>query len=90
MIIRLCVKERGTDKISLCYDLRAINSITISDEYPMADLTELIDTAAGARYVSTIDLKSAYHQIKMAEESKHFTGFRRFEDIGCGTKCASV
>ena len=50
----VCVKKRGTDKIRLCCDLRAINSITISDEYPMADLTKLIDTAAGARYVSTL------------------------------------
>ena len=74
----VCVKKRGTDKIRLCCHLRAINYITISDEYPMADLTKLIDTAAGARYVSTTDLKSAYHQIKMAEESKHFTGFHSF------------
>ena len=80
MLIRLCVcVKKRTDKIRLCCDLRAINSITIYDEYPMATLTEFIDTAAGARYVSTIDLKSAYHQIKMAEDSKHFTGrsFRR-------------
>ena len=74
----VCVKKRGTDTIRLCCHLRAINSITISDEYPMADLTELIDTAAGARHVSTINLKSAYHQIKMVEDSKHFTCFRSF------------
>ena len=74
----MCIKKRRTDKIRLCCDLRAINSIIISDEYPMVNFTELIDTAAGARYVSTIDLKSAYHQIKMAEDSKHFTGFRNF------------
>ena len=45
---------RSEERIGfVCCDLRAINSVTISDEYPMSDLTELIDTAAGAQYVST-------------------------------------
>ena len=57
----------------------------------MADLTELIDTAAGDRYVSTTDLKSAYHQIiKWRKKASTSQVFVVFEDIGCGTKCASV
>ena len=60
----VCIKKRGTDKIRLCCEMKAINPITISDEYPMADLTELIDTAADARYVSTIDLNRLIIRLK--------------------------
>ena len=58
MLIRLCV-SKSEKRIRFVCIVRAINSITIFDEYLMDDLTELIDTAAGAWYVSSIYLKSA-------------------------------
>ena len=40
------------------------------------DLMELIERAAKAKYVSTIDLASAYWQVPMSSESKSLTIFR--------------
>ena len=50
--------------------------MTVDNTYEMADLTELIERAAKAKYVSTIDLASAYWQVPMSLESKFLTSFR--------------
>ena len=49
--------------------------MTVDNAYGMADLTELIERAA-KKYVSTIDLASAYWQVPMSSESKSLTSFR--------------
>ena len=55
----MCVKKRN-GKIRLMCDYRSINLMTVYYAYGMADLTELVERAANAKYVSTIDLASAY------------------------------
>ena len=63
-------------EIKLTCDYRSINLMTMDNAYGMADLTELIERAATEKYVSTIDLASAYWQVKMSLESKSLTSFR--------------
>ena len=53
------VKKRNGE-IRLTCDYRSINLLTVDNAYEMADLTELIERAAKAKYVLTIDLASAY------------------------------
>ena len=55
----VCVKKRNGE-IRLTCDYRSINLMTVDNAYGMADLTELIERAAKAKYVSTIDLASAF------------------------------
>ena len=50
--------------------------MTVDNAYGMADLTELIERAAKAKYVSTIDLDSAYWHVPMSSQSKSLTSFR--------------
>ena len=50
--------------------------MTVDNAYGMADLTKLIERAAKKKYVSTIDLASAYWQVPMSSESKSLTSFR--------------
>ena len=50
--------------------------MTVDNAYGMADLTELIERAAKAKYVSTTDLASSYWQVPMSPESKLLTSFR--------------
>ena len=50
--------------------------MTVDNAYGMADLTELIERAAKAKYVSTIDLASVYWKVAMSHESKMLTSFR--------------
>ena len=70
----MCVKKRNGE-IRLTCDYRSINLMTVDNANEMADLTELIERAAKAKYVSTIDLASPYWQVAMSQKSKMLTSF---------------
>jgi hypothetical protein len=50
----------------------AINALTVKWKYPIPDINMLLDQLRGARYFK-IDLNQAYHQIRVAEDSKKYT-----------------
>lgn len=70
----LLVNKKNGEK-RLCIDYRALNKITIKDKYPMPRIEDLIDRLQGCKFFTSLDLKSGYYQIKMAEESIQKTAF---------------
>ena len=66
-------KKDGT--LRFCIDFRRLNDWTKKDAFPMPRLTETIETMVGARIFSSMDLKSGFWQVKMAEESHQYTAF---------------
>ena len=58
-----------------CIDYRPPYKVTKKDAYPLPNMDSILDKLRGARYLSKIDLKAAYHQIPMARESKKYTAF---------------
>jgi len=69
----LAWKKDGS--IRFCVDYRKVNAVTKKDKYPLPRIDEAFDALAKAKFFSTIDLTSGYHQLPVAEESKEITAF---------------
>jgi Reverse transcriptase (RNA-dependent DNA polymerase) len=72
----LFVKKKG-GALRLCIDYRALNRITKKDRYPLPLLiSDLLDTPRKSRIFTKIDLRHAYHLIRIAEGDEWKTTFR--------------
>ena len=67
-------KKDGT--LRLCVDYRALNKMTIKNRYPLPRIDEMLDRLYQAQFFSKIDLRSGYHQIRIAPEDVPKTAFR--------------
>lgn len=54
---------------------RTINRFTQLDAYPLPCLNDQVRAIANYKIFSTLDLKSAYHQIPIKEEERRYTAF---------------
>ena len=67
-------KKNGSFR--LCVDYRSLNAKTIKDRYPIPRADDLLDQLQGAKYFSSLDLTSGYHQIPIAPEDRAKTAFK--------------
>ena len=66
-------KKNG--KLRFCIDLRRLNSKTKRDAYALPRVDDMFDSLSGARWFSSLDIKSAYWQVELAEGDKEKTAF---------------
>ena len=53
-----------------------INKFTLPDAYPLPKIDELTDCLAQYSFFSTLDLKSAYHQILLRDNERQYRAFK--------------
>eukprot|EP00731_Ephydatia_muelleri_P023225 Em0015g808a len=71
--IVLAKKKDGSFRF--CVDYRRVNDVTKKDVHPIPRIDDALDTLAGAKWFSTIDLASGYWQVEMDPSDKEKTTF---------------
>ncbi|XP_069505554.1 small integral membrane protein 44 isoform X2 [Ambystoma mexicanum] len=69
------IKKPNSQELRVCIDLRSLNLEVITDNYPLPSINELILLMKEAKIFSKLDMRNAYHQIQLHEESKPLTAF---------------
>lgn len=75
--ILIVPKKSNNDekKWRLVVDFRQLNKTIIADKFPLPRIDEMLDNLGRAKYFTTLDLASGFHQIELNENSKHYTAF---------------
>lgn len=67
------VKDNGD--IRLCVDMRRANVAILRERHMMPTIEDFLPRFTGAKYFSRLDVKEAFHQVELKEESRHITTF---------------
>lgn len=82
------------DDVRLCIDMRRANEAVIRERHPIPTVDEIIQDLNKSSVFSKLDIKMAYHQIELAEESREITtfmthkGLYRYKRLLFGVSCA--
>ena len=66
---------KKTGDVRLCVDFRAVNQLTLPDNYPLPRIDDLLATVSSAKFLTTLDLTQGYHQIEPTAETIPKTAF---------------
>jgi predicted aspartyl protease len=72
----LFVKKAGSNKLRFCIDYRKLNALTRNDPYPIPRIDELLSRITKAVRFTKVDIRQAFHRIRMSPESEEMTTFR--------------
>lgn len=67
-------KKNG--KLRLCVDYRGLNAITVKNRHALPLISESLARLAGARIYTKLDLRDAYHRIRIRKGDEWKTAFR--------------
>ena len=71
----MVIVKKPSGDLRICVDYRKLNEVTKVASYPLPNITETLDRLADAKFFTTIDMVSGYHQIEVAPEDRYKTAF---------------
>jgi Reverse transcriptase (RNA-dependent DNA polymerase) len=70
----LFIKKKD-GSLQLCVDFQGLNKLSKKDRYPLPRISDLLDSPQKARFFTKIDLRHAYHLVRINEGDKWKTAF---------------
>ncbi|KAJ0171192.1 hypothetical protein K1T71_013391 [Dendrolimus kikuchii] len=61
--------------VRVCVDYRRLNAITVPDVYPIPRIDQLLNAAKPTPFMSTLDLRAGYWQVKVKDSDQDKTAF---------------
>ena len=71
----VCLAKKKDGSFRFCIDFRKVNEHTKRDAYPIPYISSILDRLRDTRFISSIDIKSAFWQVPLSESSKEVTAF---------------
>ena len=68
--------KKQSGGLRFCVDYRGLNAITLPDRYPLPLFKETLRQLSKARWFTKLDVKSAFHRIRIREGDEWKTAFR--------------
>jgi hypothetical protein len=65
----------GSPRWRVVIDYRKLNDVTVGDSFPIPNVVDILDQLSHAKYFSTLDLASGFHQIKVHPRDQPKTAF---------------
>ena len=89
------IVDKPNGDIRLCVNMSKPNAALLRTHHPYPTSEEILQDLNGSKLFSKIDLKECYHQIELAESSRHLTtfkthvGLRRYKRLPYGASVGS-
>ncbi|XP_052744494.1 uncharacterized protein K02A2.6-like [Bicyclus anynana] len=81
-------------EIRVCIDMRHANKAIVRENYPLPTMDQLLPKFKKAKLFSKLDIKDAFHQVELSEDSRDITtfitskGLYRYKRLMFGISCA--
>ncbi|KXJ69423.1 hypothetical protein RP20_CCG027114 [Aedes albopictus] len=85
---------KRSGELRLCVDMRRANQAVLRETHPLPVIEELLGSVEGAVKFSKLDVKEAYHQLEISQDSRIITtfitkyGLFRYKRLMFGVSCA--
>jgi hypothetical protein len=60
--------RKADGSIRVCVNYKALNECTVKDSFPLPRINDLLDQLRNAKYMTHLDLRLAYNQVRMSDD----------------------